>query len=137
MRKPAKRRLAPKPVLEVKGVKVRNKFELRVLARLFASNVSFTYEEDKLPYVIEASYNPDFKLYKDGGVVYIEAKGKFDYEDQRKMRAVKDSHPELDIRIVFMTDNRIRKGAKMKYSDWAMKHGFPFAIGEVPKEWLE
>jgi len=139
-----KRRRTTKPDLSYQGVKVRNKFELRALKDLSdlvhrgRNKPRITYEEDKIDYTINSTYNPDFKVeFADGSMIYIETKGRFDYDDQRKMRAVKDCHPELDIRIVFERDSPVRKGAKMKYSDWAVKNEFMYAIGGVPKEWLD
>lgn len=49
------------------------------------------------------------------------------------MRLVKEQNPELDIRLVFQNDGKV--GKRMRYSDWADKYGFPFAIGRVPKDW--
>jgi hypothetical protein len=51
------------------------------------------------------------------------------------MLAVKRSHPEADIRIIFMQDSKLNKKSKQRYSDWAARHGFPYAIAEVPKDW--
>lgn len=45
------------------------------------------------------------------------------------MVAVKRQHPDLDIRIVFYSK-------KLKDIKWAERHGFPYAIDEIPKEWL-
>lgn len=62
--------------------------------------------------------------------MYIETKGHFRVEAKRKMAAVKKLHPHLDIRIVFYK----RKLADIR---WAEKHGFPWAIGTIPEEWME
>ena len=95
------------------------------------------YESERLPYTISGTYTPDFILaFANGHKRYIETKGYFDYPSQRKMVAVRVCHPELDIRILFSRDHVIRKGSKTRYSDWAKKHGFPFAIGNIPDEWL-
>lgn len=106
----------------------RNKFEKRLYDDLNKSKIDFGYETEKLPYVIYGTYNPDFYLAKKK--IYIEAKGHFRPEAMRKMVAVKVAHPELDIRIVFYSKNK-------KYIKWAEKYGFPYAIGEIPKEWLK
>ena len=106
----------------------RNKFEKRLYDDLKKSKVDFGYETVKLPYVIYGTYNPDFYLAKKK--IYIEAKGHFRPEAMRKMVAVKAAHPELDIRIVFYSKNK-------KYIKWAEKYGFPYAIGDIPKEWLK
>ena len=105
----------------------RNKFEHKLFKQLKDSKVKFGYETEKLPYIIYGTYNPDFFLAKNK--IYIEAKGHFRPEAMRKMVAVKQAHPELDIRIVFYSSNK-------KYIKWATKYGFPYAIGNIPKEWL-
>lgn len=102
--------------------------------------ISLGYEDTKLPYVVHRNYIPDFTLInKDRAkIIYIEAKGNFPSTDRAKMVAVKEAHPDLDIRFVFQRDNPIRKGSKTTYSVWAAKHGFKSHIGEeLPKEWLE
>jgi hypothetical protein len=45
------------------------------------------------------------------------------------MVAVKHLHPELDIRIVFYA--LVKQNIK-----WAERHGFKWAVGTIPKEWL-
>lgn len=94
------------------------------------------YETDSLPYTIRRNYIPDFVVHLPNGAVrYIEAKGYLRPEDRTKMRAVKEANPLLDIRFVFAKDNLVT-GSKMRYSDWAIKYGFPYSIGSVPKDWL-
>lgn len=57
------------------------------------------------------------------------------------MIAVKEAHPDKDIRIVFYSDGKIGKtrknGTFMRQSDWAVKYGFKFAIKHVPIEWID
>ena len=124
--------------------KYRNKFEERTGAMLTNLGVNFGYETERLPYTIEAYYLPDFILLTKGGrKIYVETKGggrSFDYHTRRKMIAVKQQHPELDIRILFYSDGKIgpkrKDGTFMLQSDWAKKHGFIYAIKDIPKEWL-
>ena len=79
-------------------------------------------------------YTPDFEL--DNGII-IETKGKFDPSDRRKHLAVKEQHPELDIRFVFSNANaKINKGAKMRNFEWCEKHGFKWSHRVIPEEWL-
>ncbi len=94
------------------------------------SGPKVAYETVKIPYVIEGNYIPDFILTSDTKTIYLETKGHFRPEAKRKMVAVKKLHPHLDIRIVFYSSKR---------SDirWAERHKFPYAIGEVPQEWME
>lgn len=83
-------------------------------------------------------YIPDIILTtKDNQKIYVELKGKLDRDAQSKMRWVKEQNPELDIRLVFMRNNKMTKTAKKTYTDWAEQHGFPYAVGSIPNEWLE
>jgi len=117
--------------IKKKRKKVRNKFEgkvQRILKKKYgARNVE--YEPYTLDYTIEYTYLPDFivKL-KDGKTLCVEAKGYFDYAAQRKMRAVKEQHPDKEFLIIFQKDKPVRKGSKVKYSDWCKKHGFNYRI---------
>jgi len=96
------------------------------------------YEEEVFDYIIKRTYTPDFILtFKDGRKIYIEAKGYFRDADQKKMRAIKEQHPELDIRLLFQNDGKITN-TKMRYSDWCNKYKFPFAIWpNIPEDWFE
>lgn len=112
---------------------MRSKFEKDIATLLKDKRVKFKYEPHGVPYIIEASYFPDFKI----GEIYIEAKGHFTAQDRKKMKAVKESNPNMDIRFWFMRDNYLTKAKKSRYSDWAKKHGFPYHVGlEFPKKWF-
>lgn len=124
--------------------RARSQFEYDVfkgLKNYLPKGASLNYEQDVLEYTLVKNYIPDFTIEtKDGIIIYVEAKGlgrAFDYNVRQKMVAVKEQHPDKDIRIIFMNDRPFRKGGKMRPSDWAKKHGFLFAIGEVPKDWFE
>lgn len=109
------------------------------LLNLAPKGSSVEYETEKLEYIETKQYTPDFIItHKDGTKVYVETKGFFPYPDRAKMVAVKQAHPDLDIRIVFYRDNpsQLGRGSKSRPSDWALKNNFPFAVGEVPKEWF-
>jgi hypothetical protein len=129
-----------------------SKFEARVAGELDAANVSYTYETysyeydeplrknrarcadcDSTDLLRTGWYTPDFFL--ESGVV-IETKGRFTAADRRKMLAVKEQHPDLNIVMLFMRDNKIHRNSKTFYSDWCMEHGFDFAIGSPKEEWL-
>ena len=116
----------------------RSQFEVSI-AELLGDQV--VYEPDKLKFVQpekNRNYIPDFKVVSNG--IYIEAKGKFTYEDMDKMLWVKDQHPDKKIYILFMNaNNKIRKGSKTTYGDWATKKGFIWAdwkTQKVPVDWL-
>jgi len=78
-------------------------------------------------------YTPDFVLAN--GLV-IESKGYFDAADRRKMLAVIEHHPDLTIVMLFERDNKIRKNSKNRYSDWCLKNGIDYSIGQLKPEWL-
>jgi hypothetical protein len=92
------------------------------------------YEVDKLPYVLE--YIPDFKITLPNGYqFYVEAKGYFDRDAKTKMHRVKETNPNIDIRMLFQS-----KTGKQAISNakWCLKYGFPYAFGEeIPTEWLK
>lgn len=107
----------------------RNKFELKIAKQLTKSKIPFKYESEKLPYLLAGHYLPDFVLDTVRGKVYIETKGYLRPEHKRKMVAVKKLHPTLDIRIVFYAK-------KPKDIKWAEKNNFPWAVENIPEEWL-
>jgi predicted nuclease of restriction endonuclease-like RecB superfamily len=109
-------------------IKTRNKFETKLVKQAQGSSFKVEYESERIPYVIEGKYIPDIIIHSTPKI-YIEAKGHFRPEAKRKMVAVKKLHPDLDIRLVFYSYNK-------KYVRWADKHGFPYAIGNIPDEWL-
>lgn len=112
----------------------KSKFEASVAESLRRRGVPFTYEECMYEYTLECWYTPDWFL--PGGIV-VETKGKFTNIDRRKLLAVKKQHPTIDLRLVFMKDNPIRRGSKTKCSMWAERHGFPYAIGDIPSDWIK
>ena len=51
--------------------------------------------------------------------------------------AIKQQHPELDIRFVFSNANaKLYKGAKSRYFEWCDKNNFLWAHRVIPEEWL-
>lgn len=73
-----------------------------------------------------------------GKKIYIETKGRLTSFDRTKLKAIKERHPDVDLRLVLMSDNKIRKNSKVRYSDWCEKYGFPWCIGVgIPTKWLE
>lgn len=96
------------------------------------------YEPEKLAYILTGTYKPDFVLtFNDGRKIYIETKGYMDNDARRKMVAVKKANPELDIRMVFAKDNKLRPTSIITYMGWAQKVGFPAALKSIPEEWLK
>ena len=115
----------------------RSHFESEVASRLREDGCEdFKYEpeEGRIKYTQKVStYTPDFIL--PNGIV-VETKGRLTVHDRTKHKLIKAQHPDIDIRFVFQYDNPIFKGSKTKYSMWAEKQGFKWAIRYVPKAWL-
>lgn len=81
-------------------------------------------------------YTPDFFL---GNGVVVESKGRFTAKDRLIAIAMKEQHPDVDLRILFMSNNKISPASKTRYVDWCDKKGIKYAVsksGELPKEWL-
>jgi hypothetical protein len=116
-------------------MKFRSGLEEKVADLLQGLGVTYEYESTKVPYILQCNYTPDFLL---PNGVYLETKGQLTEEDRRKMKAVKNANPELDIRFVFQAPyNKIYKGSKTTYATWAEKHGFKWcAFHSIPVEWL-
>jgi len=130
----------------------RSKFEESIAKELDDANVKYTYETYSYEYdeplrknlarcldcngrnlVRTGWYTPDFFLPND---VIIETKGRFTAADRRKMLAVQEGHPDLDIKMLFMRDNKIHKRSTTYYSDWCLEHNYDFSIGTLKEEWI-
>lgn len=125
----------------------KNDFEYQTYLRLIElvrPKHNVEYEVEKLEYTTTHNYLPDFRIKtKKGKIIYIETKGNgrsFDSSVRQKMIAVKEQHPDLDIRILFYSDGKIgprrKNGTFRKQSDWATENGFTFAIRQIPEEWI-
>jgi len=117
----------------IKEPNFRSGFEKKVWGALMEEGILAEYEPVSLNYQINAKYIPDVRL---PNGIFVEIKGKLDGPSRRKMLAVKKANPSADIRFVFMrANNFLRKGAKMRYWQWAESHGFEWSEGTIPKEW--
>lgn len=110
--------------------KLKNKFEKKIYRQIKKRKLPVKYEAERIPYLIAGHYIPDFTITTQSGKIFIEAKGHFRPEAKRKMVAVKKLNPKLDIRIVFYS-------FKKQDVKWAEKHGFLYAIGDIPDEWFK
>ena len=97
--------------------------------------IKYEYEPHKVPYEIQFNYTPDFLL---PNGVYLECKGFWEPEDRRKIKAVKEQHPDLDLRMVFQSPfNKISKKSKTTYAQWCEKHNIPWtSYSHIPIDWL-
>ena len=115
----------------------RSKFEESFEKDLKRIKVPYDYEQIELPYTINYTYKPDWRIKLRSGSFLVETKGVLDQQTRRKMLAVKEQYPDLDLRIVFQNaSNKIRRGSKTTYGEWADKNGFPWSEGIMPPEWL-
>ena len=116
--------------------------EHKVADALKEVNYPVNYETETLKYVVPESkhkYTPDFVLTKkDGGIMFIETKGRWTSADRKKMKHVLKSNPDIDIRIVFQNGNqKISKGSKTTYEMYANKLGIMKVANKmIPVEWL-
>jgi len=116
------------------GMTFRSKFEAQIYNTARSSKKSLTFEpkDGIINYTIAFRYQPDFIL--PNGIV-VEAKGRLDVWDRRKMVAVKAARPDLDIRFVFQNArSRLSRHGK-SYGEWAASQGFVWAEGSIPLEW--
>jgi hypothetical protein len=110
--------------------------EVRCAADMDKRGIKYRYEAEKLHYVIEGDYTPDYTLV-DTDDLLIEYKGKMTNETRRKMVAIKKCHPDRRICIVFeKPNNKLSKRHKMRYWQWAEKNGFDWSEHYVKEEWL-
>lgn len=97
----------------------------------------YLYEKVKIEWedLSYRTYTPDFIL--NNGII-IETKGRFLAIDRRKHLAIKQQHPDLDIRFIFTNSrNKLRKGAKSSYGQWCDKYGFRYYDRIIPEDWLK
>lgn len=118
--------------------KHRSSFEDTIISGLERDGINYLYEPEKISYNIERKYTPDLLI----NDIYIELKGFLRSDDQRKMKAVKKLHPELDLRFVFQNAYSTIQGAraradgsKMSCAEWANMTGFVWAHQKIPIEW--
>ena len=116
-------------------MKFRSKLEERIADLLKELGVSYEYETHKISYEILHIYTPDFIL--PNGII-LEAKGYWDAADRRKIKAVIDQVPFIDIRMVFQNPyNKISKKSKTTYAKWCEERGIPWcSYSTIPIEWL-
>ncbi len=113
----------------------RSSLEEKVADLMCELGVKYEYESTKVPYIIQHIYTPDFLL---PNGIFLETKGFWEPEDRRKIKNVKEQHPELDIRMVFQSPfNKISKKSKTTYAQWCDKHKIPWtSYINIPINWF-
>jgi hypothetical protein len=117
----------------------RNLLERSVGDQLTSARVPFDYEGARVSFVVperKAHYLPDFRV----GNIIIETKGWFGRgaKERQKLILVRNSNPELDIRLVFSDANKkIYKTSPTTYANWADHNNFKWATKIVPSSWIK
>ena len=115
----------------------RSGLEVKVTEYLKENKIPVKYEAIKIEWedLMYRTYTPDFVL--PNGVV-LECKGYWEPADRRKIRAVKELNPNLDLRMVFQAPfNKISKKSKTTYAKWCEKHDIPWtSFKDIPIDWL-
>lgn len=113
----------------------RSGLEEKVADLMCELGVDYEYESTKLDYTVKHIYTPDFLL---PNGIYLETKGYWEAEDRRKIKNVKEQHPEIDLRMVFQNPyNKISKKSKTTYAKWCDKHEIPWtSFTNIPIDWF-
>tara|TARA_Y100000389_G_scaffold103118_1_gene99991 strand:- start:1899 stop:2417 length:519 start_codon:yes stop_codon:yes gene_type:complete len=102
---------------------------------------------DKVPYVIEHKYEPDFVREVDGCKILLESKGRFwDFQEYNKYIWVRKQLPE-DTELVFLFANpdapmpaakRRKDGTKRSHGEWAWANNFRwYSEDTIPDHWID
>lgn len=66
----------------------------------------------------------------------LELKGRLEASDRTKYIAVREANSKLDLRFIFLSDNKLHKHSTKRYSVWAAENDFKWCIKIPPEEWL-
>ena len=107
----------------------------------------WSHHSDKIEYVIEHKYEPDFTKVIDGVEYLLEAKGRFwDYNEYNKYIWVRKSlKPNQELVFLFSSPSspmpqakRRKDGSKRSHAEWAEKNKFRwFSEHTLPKDWMK
>lgn len=95
--------------------------------------MSYTYEDERIAYLVERKYIPDFRL---ANGIYVEAKGWFKDEDCRKMRLLKAQYPDKEFRMLFQRLKGKVQSKRYTNVEWCERYGFKYCEGRVPEAWV-
>jgi len=103
---------------------------------------------DKIDYVVQHSYEPDFVKNINGKIILLEAKGRFwDYAEYSKYIWIRESFSERveDYELVFLFQKpfapmpaakKRKDGTKRTHAEWAETNNFRwFSEETLPEEW--
>ena len=115
----------------------RSQFEANFARNLRERKIASLYEQDTIQYIPKPrTYTPDFYIKE--GDFYVETKGRFFATDRTKHLLIKEQHPDIDIRFVFLNaKNRLDKRSRTTYAQWCEKNGFLYSEKRMPEEWMK
>ena len=115
----------------------RSQFEANFARNLRERKIASLYEQDKIQYIPKPrTYTPDFYIKE--GDFYVETKGRFFATDRTKHLLIKEQHPDIDIRFVFLNaKNKLDKRSRTTYAQWCEKNGFLYSEKRMPEEWMK
>ena len=104
------------------------------------------HHADKVKYIVEHSYEPDFVRTLQSKVILLESKGRFwDYAEYSKYKWIREKLPE-NTELVFLFANpaspmpgaTIRKdGTKRTHGEWATANKFRwYTEATLPDDWI-
>ena len=120
---------------------MRSMGEVRCAADMKRRKIKYKYEELEMQYQHKPQkYTPDFvirgQVPKHGDRI-IEYKGKMTNETRKKLLSIQRCNPSAVLCLVFeKPNNKIRKGSKTTYWQWAEQNDFPWSEHYVKDEWL-
>ena len=105
------------------------------------------HHTEKVRYVVEHTYEPDFTRALQGTLILLESKGRFwDHAEYSKYIWVK-KHLPINVELVFLFANaaapmpgaKIRKdGTKRTHGEWATANGFRWYTEDtLPDTWID
>ena len=122
---------------DIPEYKYKSRFEKRFASDLKQRRIVFDYEKHKFSYQPKIkNYTPDF--YMPEFDLFVETKGFFNVADRVKHLLIKEQHPDVDIRFVFMNPfTKINRKSSTTYAYWCEEHGVQYAKERIPKEWIK
>ena len=108
----------------------------------------WNHHSEKIPYIVEHNYEPDFVKTINGQTILLEAKGRFwDYAEYSKYiwirKSLTEQIGEFELVFLFLSPYapmpqamKRKNGTKRTHAEWAEKNNFKWYSEEtLPKEW--
>jgi hypothetical protein len=111
--------------------------ERTIAKKLKNRGVAVKYEERDVEYLVPKALDGFvFQFQLENGIL-IQTIGRSVQEDRKRLRLIKEQHPELDIRLVFTNANsRLSDGGEVTCAMWADSMGFKWAEVSIPDSWI-